>query len=348
MCHFTSPCYKTGSHVNSYRVVVAEAWFMNEAEEIDPREKDFSPRLAAIPTGSLRLDLALGAGGISCGQFVEISGSESSGKTTLCQHIVAEAQQMNRLCAWIDADHSFNPVYAARCGVALSELVFTGPPDAEQALDTLETLIRTEAGMIVVLDSVNGLTTREEFSLPLGITLPSRESDNEGEKLLSLVLRRLATVVDRSQAIVLFTNRSQLQRSEAYHQLSTHLTRLALKLHAGLRLELHKTGLISENRIIIGQQVQVKIVKNRNISSPLRVEFDIIYDQGINHSGEVFDLGLQSGFIHQQGENFSFRGLDLGIGRQPAIETLERQALIQPVEQAIRQKLLRELLSGER
>jgi recombination protein RecA len=320
---------------------------MSEAEALDPREKELDPRLAAIPTGSLRLDLALGAGGISCGQFVEISGAESSGKTTLCQHIVANAQQMKRSCAWIDADHSFNPVYAARCGVALPDLLFTSPPDAEQALDTLETLIGTQAGMIVVLDSVDALTPRDEISRPLGITPTLRASNNEGEKLLSLILRRLAVVVDRSQSIVLFTSRAQQQRSEAYHQLSTHLARLALKLHAGLRLGLHKTGLISENGVIIGQQVQVKIVKNKNIPSPLRVEFDIIYDQGINHSGEVFDLGLQAGFIHQQGENFSFRSLDLGIGRQQAIETLERQALIQPIEQAIRQKLLRELLSGE-
>ena len=319
---------------------------MSKAEEKDNPEDKFAHRLAAIPTGSLRLDLGLGEGGISCGQFVEISGAESSGKTTLCQHIVAEAQQMGRQCAWIDTDHSFNPIYAAQCGVALERLVFSGPPDAEQAFDTLETLIGTGAGIIVVLDSVDALTSQAEFSLPLGVAASSGISGNS-EKLLSLMLRKLAPLVKKSQAIVLFTNRAQQQRSDAYHQLSSHLSRLALKLHASLRLRLQETGHIFENGVITGQRVQVNILKNPNIPSPLRIEFDIIYDQGINHSGEVFDLGLQTGLIQQQGKAFIFRRLDLGIGRNQAIETLERQALIQPLEQDIRQKLLRTSFSGE-
>ena len=146
---------------------------------------------------------------------------------------------------------------------------------------------------------------------------------------------------------MLFTNRSQQHRSEAYHQLSAHLSRLALKLHAGLRLRLQATGHLLENGVITGQRVQVKILRNQNVAPPLRVEFDIIYNQGINYSGEVFDLGLQAGLIHQQGEAFTLQGLNLGIGRTQAIETLERQALIRPMEQGIRQKLLRTPLSGE-
>ncbi|OGO39403.1 MAG: hypothetical protein A2W35_13270 [Chloroflexi bacterium RBG_16_57_11] len=319
---------------------------MSQAEEKKNPEYEFTPRLAAIPTGSLGLDLALGAGGISCGQFVEISGTESSGKTTLCQHIVAHAQRMERLCAWIDTDHSFNPVYAMSCGVALQHLLFTSPPDAEQAFDTLEALIGTQSGIVVVLDSVDALTSRDELGLPLGIN-PSAVAGSNIDKLLSLLLRKLTPVVNRSQAVVLFTNRSQQHRSEAYHQLSAHLSRLALKLHAGLRLRLQATGHLLENGVITGQRVQVKILRNQNVAPPLRVEFDIIYNQGINYSGEVFDLGLQAGLIHQQGEAFTLQGLNLGIGRTQAIETLERQALIRPMEQGIRQKLLRTPLSGE-
>lgn len=320
---------------------------MSEAEEKDARQHEFAPSLEAIPTGSLRLDLALGAGGISCGQFVEISGAESSGKTTLCQHIIAEAQQMGRLCAWIDTDHSFNPAYAARCGVDLKRLLFASPPDAEQAFGILETLIGTEPGIVAVLDSVDALITRGELNLPLGMTYPLEVSNDNSEKMLSLILRKLTPVVNKSQAVVLFTNRAQQQKSEAYHQLSTHLTRLALKLHAGLRLRLQEAGLILQNGIITGQRVHVKILKNKKIPSPHSVEFDIIYSQGINYSGEVFDLGLQAGLIHQQGEVFTFQSMDLGTGRKQAIESLERQALVKPMEQVIRRKLLRTSSFGE-
>jgi recombination protein RecA len=313
---------------------------MNQDEEEAYPVHELLPSLPVIPTGSLRLDLAIRTGGIPGGQFVEISGAPTSGKTTLCQHIVAQAQQMNRPCAWIDIDQSFNPAYAARCGVILSELIYSNPADAEQAFDILETLTSTPAGMLVVLDSVGALTTRDELSLPLGIK-PAPESESLLESRLSLMLRKLGPKINKSQAIVLLTNRARQQRSEAYHQLSTHISRLALRLHAGLRLQLSETGLIRERGAITGQRVQVKILKCKNMPSPLQVEFDIIYNQGINHSGEIFDTAIQAGIIHQEEKSFTFQKVDLGIGRKQAIETLERLSLIQPVEQIIRQKLLR-------
>jgi recombination protein RecA len=321
---------------------------MSEPEENKTPDREPIQKLPPIPSGSLRLDIALGEGGIPCGQFVEISGDESSGKTTLCQHIIAEAQRMGRLCAWIDADHTFNPGYARRCGVELEELYIAGPAHAEQALDILEVLGGRTAGSVVVLDSVDALTPRGEFDLPLGrMPLRSTGSEESREELLSLALRRLSPLMVKNQTTIVLTGRAQTRGSEAYHQLSTHLSRLALKLHAGLRIRLQVVDLIRRDERVIGQRLQAKILKNNNISPTHPVEFDIIYDQGINHHGEVFDLGLQLGLIRKQGEEYTFRSLSLGTERRQAIETLERRALIEPMEQVVRQKLLRRLFLAE-
>ncbi len=166
-------------------------------------------------------------------------------------------------------------------------------------------------------------------------------------KLLSLALRRLSATIHKNQATILFTSRAQTQRSEAYHQLSTDMARLALRFQAGLRLRLQEIGPIQQNGHMAGQRTQARILKNKNIASPHPVEFDIIYDQGINHSGEVFDLGLQLGLIRKRGEDYTFQDLGLGTGRQQAIETLERRALIQPMEQVIRHQLLRNTFLAE-
>jgi recombination protein RecA len=298
-------------------------------------------KLPAIPSGSLRLDIALGEGGIPSGQFVEISGDESSGKTTLCQHIIAEAQRMDRLCAWIDADQTFNPEYARQCGVRLGRLYVASPIYAEQALDILEALGGSHAGGVIVLDSVEALVPQSEFDLPLGmISTHWAGAEDTREKLLSLALRRLSPGMKKNQSTILFTCRVQNRISESYHQLSTHLDRLALRLNAGLRLRLRGMGLIQQGEHTIGQRVQAKILKSANIAPTHPVEFDIIYNQGINYQGEVFDLGLQLGLIHKQGEGYTFQSLSLGTERRQAIETLERRALIRPIERVIRQMLL--------
>lgn len=322
---------------------------MSEAERNLTPEDRPPEKPAAIPSGSLRLDMALGEGGIACGQFVDICGDESSGKSTLCQHIVAEAQRMGKLCAWIDADHTFNPNYARRCGVDLEQMLYASPPCAEHALDLLEAIGGSPGGSVVVLDSVDSLIPRSEFDLPLGlISQRWANAPDTGEKLLSLALRRLSPLLKKTQATILFTSQAQTTSSQAYHQLSTHLSRLALKLHAGLRLKLHVVKPIRQGERVIGQQVQAKISRSKNIVPAQPVEFDIIYDQGIDHRGEVFDLGLQWGLIHKQAEGYTFRGLFLGMRRRQAIETLERRALIEPIEQVVRQKLLgRSVLAEE-
>lgn len=297
--------------------------------------------LPPVPSGSLQLDIALGGEGIAPGQFVEISGDISAGKTTLCQHIVAQAQRLGRACAWIDADQSFNPRYAERCGVDLSRLYYSSPANAEQACGILEAVSGRVEGAVVVLDSVNALVSREEFDVPVGFISPAYPDQQTSERILSLTLSRLAPKILKSQATILFTSQPQRQISEAYHQLSSNLARLALKLRAGLRLKLHEVGLIWQSESVIGQRVQVTVLKNKNIASHHLVEFDIIYDQGIDHSGEVFDLALQLDLIHRRGEDYVFQNLRLEGGRRRAIALLEHQSMIQTIEQAIRRKLLR-------
>jgi recombination protein RecA len=321
---------------------------MKEPETIPDLEGQPGRRLPAIPSGSLQLDIALGEGGIACGQFIEISGAEASGKTTLCQHIVGQAQQMGRPCVWIDVDGTFNPGYARRCGVVLEELYYASPADAEQALDMLVVIGGAMGGSVVVLDSIDALVSHELRDLPLGLAALQRpEADDPSQRLLSLALRRLSATIHKNQATLLFTSLGQRWRSEAYHRLANDIERLALRLQAGLRLRLQETSPIRRDGRRVGQRTQARILKNKNIAPHQPVEFDIIYDQGINHSGEVFDLGLQSGLIRKQGGDYTFQGLRLGTGRQQAIETLERRALIRPMEQVIRHQLLRSSFLAE-
>jgi recombination protein RecA len=210
-------------------------------------------------------------------------------------------------------------------------MLYASPPCAEHALGILETISGMD-GSVVVLDSVDSLTPQGEFDLPLGLTpLRLNGTPESGEKLLSLALRRLSPVIKKTQATILFTSQAQT---------NSNLARLALKLHAGLRLKLQVVQHIQRGEHVVGQQVQAKISKSKNIVPLHPVEFDIIYDQGIDHRGEVFDLGLQLGLIHEQEEGYTFQSLSLGIWRKQAIETLERQDLIGPIEQVVRQKLL--------
>jgi recombination protein RecA len=315
---------------------------MDNPETIPDLEGQPDRKLPAIPSGSLKLDIALGEGGIAPGQFVEISGDVSSGKTTLCQHIVAQAQLMGRPCAWIDVDGTFNPGYARRCGVVLEELYYAGPAEAEQALDMLVMIGGAFDGGVVVLDSIEALVSHELLDVPLGLATQQRpEAGDPSQRLLSLALRRLSAAIHKNQATLLFTSLGQRQRSEAYHRLANDMERLALRLQAGVRIRLDEAGPIRRDGRRAGQRTQARILKNKNIAHQQPVEFDIIYDQGINHSGEVFDLGLQSGLIRKQEGDYTFQGLSLGTGRQQAIETLERRALIRPMEQVIRHQLLR-------
>lgn len=292
--------------------------------------------IRAIPTGSLRLDIALGTGGIARGQFVEITGPESSGKTTLCQHILAEAQKLGYLCAYIDTDHALDPAYAERCGVKPDQLYISEPEHAEQALSIIETLIHSGEIAVAVLDSVSTLIPQDEYHSALG-----EGSASSSEGYLSRTLRRLSNVIRRTKTTIIFTNQAQRRVSAVYHDLAENPARLALKLHSGLRLNLRPAHFIQMSGEISGIQVQVQVIKNKFAPCFHTTSFEIMYNNGILKSGEIIDLGTQLNIVNQQGSNYSFRGLHLGTGREDAINHLKQNPSIsEEIERIVRQKML--------
>lgn len=290
----------------------------------------------AFSTGSLRLDLAMRTGGVLPGEMVEICGDEGSGKTTLCQHILAAAQRLGKTCAWIDADLSLDSNFARRCGVDLSELYLATPTDINQTLDILETLAASGAFDLIVVDSLTSWLPYRAYI---------RESSSQGapseEKLISLTLRRLAPIVTHQALTILVTHRLRPKSPIAYHKLAAHLARLSLKLHATLQLTLRAGQLIERDGVIIGQQVQARLSRREIAPCWHSIEFDIIYEQGIVKIGEVFDLGIALGELLLQNGVYSLRGIELGSGREAAMLALQRHALLETLEQVIRRKLLR-------
>ncbi len=301
------------------------------------RPASFTPGIETIPSGSLWLDIALGSGGLPSGEIIEISGPESSGKTTLCLHAIAEAQRLNRLCAFIDVDHSLETTYAARCGVDIDQLYIVQPHSAEQALTILEILAGSGMGL-VVLDSVEALSPEEEFHLPLGSA-----SGVSSSKLLSLALRNITPQISRQGATVILTCYPQSRISAAYHHLSAHLDRLALKLHAGLRIGLETGGLIERDDVVVGQHTRAHIIKSRIAPRFLKIGFDIMYNHGIIKAGEIFDLGIQLGIIQRLQDVYFFQNWKLGTGREQAVARLQHTTLGQAVEQVIRQTLISDM-----
>jgi len=296
----------------------------------------FPPVRETIPSGSLWLDIALGTGGLPAGEFTEIGGPESSGKTTLCLQAIAGAQNLNKACAFIDADHTLDASYAARCGVNIDSLYVVEPNSAEQALATLEILVNSGGISLIVLDSVETLVPEEEFYLPLG-SVPVCESS----KLLSQTLRNIALQVSRQRVTILLTNRPQYGGiSAAYHQLTSHLDRLALKLHASLSIGLQTTGLIWREKTVIGQHTQARIIKSRIAPHFHKIGFDIMDNHGIIKNGEIFDLGIQLGIIQRHQSRYLFHNYELGAGREQAILQLQCTAAGQAIEQVIRQTLI--------
>jgi recombination protein RecA len=289
-----------------------------------------------IPTGSLRLDIALGIGGIPRGHVVEIYGPDSSGKTTLCQHILAQAQKSGGSCAFIDADHSLDPVYAQHCGVDVNQLLIAEPANTEQALEIIETLAHTGALALIILDSFSALPSSAELHTRLGETTADTRQDS-----LSLTLQKLSPVLCRTHTTLLFTNRAGDTKGRIYHDLAAHPSRLALNLRAAQRLELCPLRLIREKNIVIGSHIQVKITKNSFAPCFQSIELDIIYGTGIQQAGEVFDLATELKLLDRQGPVYFFGDLRLGTGRDSVVHFLEQnQAVSAEIEQVIRQKLL--------
>ena len=267
----------------------------------------------SIPTGCLSLDLALGIGGVPRGRVVEIYGPESSGKTTLAQHIVAEVQKLEGIAAFVDAEHALDPDYAARIGVNVEELFISQPDNGEQALEIVETLVRSNSVDVIVVDSVAALTPRAEIEGEMGdqhIGLQAR--------LMSQALRKLAGIVSKSKTTVIFINQIRHKIGVMFGNPETTPGGNALKFYSSVRIEVRRAAQIKQGDQIIGNRVKVKIVKNK-VAPPFRTcEFDIMYNEGISLSGDMLDLGVTTGSIEKKGNSYQFGDERLGVGREAA------------------------------
>ncbi len=291
-------------------------------------------RANPIPTGSLRLDLALGTGGLPRGRFIEIFGPDASGKTTLCQHIIAEAQKMGESCAFIDVDHGMDSRYALRCGVDPDHLHYSEPMHAEQALDIVTTLARTDALAVIVIDSVSTLIPANDLQLDWSTT-----SRRYTDTLLSAAMRNLNGIIRKNNTTIVFTRLAGSSKSAVYHRLAKNPARLALKLHSAIRLELRPLSQLCENRKVIGNRVQVRIQKNTFQPCSRSIELDIMYNDGIVNIGEVLVLGLKYNLIKQRGSNYTFRNTLLGTGKEQARRFLAFNPTVRnQIEQSIRQR----------
>ena len=289
--------------------------------------------IEAISSGSLSLDIALGIGGFPKGRIVEIYGPESSGKTTLALHVLAEAQKNGGTCAFIDAEHALDTIYAKKLGVNLDELVISQPDAGEQALEITDTLVRSGAVDVLVVDSVAALTPRAELEGEMGdhhVGLHAR--------LMSQALRKLTSSISKSNCLVIFINQIRLKIGVMFGNPETTTGGNALKFYSSVRIDIRRIGAIKERDDIIGNQTRVKVVKNK-VSAPFRtVEFDIMYGEGISKTGELVDLGVESEIIEKSGSWYSYKTERIGQGRENAKTFLkENPDIAEEIESLIRQ-----------
>ncbi len=288
--------------------------------------------IEALSTGSLSLDVALGIGGLPRGRIIEIYGPESSGKTTLALHVLAEAQKNGGVGAFIDAEHALDPVYAAKLGVDLDDLLVSQPDTGEQALEIADTLVRSGAIDVLVIDSVAALTPRAELEGEMGDSLPGLQA-----RLMSQALRKITASVSKSKTMVIFINQIRMKIGVMYGSPETTTGGNALKFYASVRLDIRRIGQIKERDEVIGNQTRVKVVKNK-VAPPFRqVEFDIIYGEGISKTGELLDLGVKANIVEKSGSWFSYGSQRIGQGRENARKFLkENPATAAEIEDAIR------------
>ena len=286
----------------------------------------------AIPTGSLGLDIALGIGGLPKGRIIEIFGPESSGKTTLALHTVAEAQKRGGICAFIDAEHALDPIYAQKLGVDIDELLISQPDTGEQALEIADTLVRSGAVDVLVIDSVAALTPKAELDGEMGESLPGLQA-----RLMSQALRKLTASISRSNCMVIFINQIRHKIGVMFGNPETTTGGNALKFYASVRLDIRRIGAIKDRDEIIGNHTRVKVVKNK-VAPPFRqVEFDIMSGEGISRTGELLDLGVTAGIIEKSGSWYSYNSERIGQGRENAKRFLaEHPEIADEIEQAIR------------
>jgi recombination protein RecA len=286
-----------------------------------------------IPTGSLGLDIALGVGGLPRGRVVEIYGPESSGKTTLTLHVIAEAQKRGGVCAFVDAEHALDPIYARKLGVNLEDLLISQPDTGEQALEITDTLVRSGAIDVLVIDSVAALTPRAEIEGEMGESQPGLQA-----RLMSQALRKLTASISRSNTMVIFINQIRMKIGVMYGSPETTTGGNALKFYASVRLDIRRIGAIKDREEVVGNQTRVKVVKNKVAPPFKQVEFDIMYGEGISKNGELIDLGVKAGVVEKSGAWFSFDSQRLGQGRENAKAYLKANSeLADRIEKSIRE-----------
>ncbi|HLK26526.1 MAG TPA: recombinase RecA [Caulobacteraceae bacterium] len=301
--------------------------------------------IEAVPTGSLGLDLALGIGGLPKGRIVEIYGPESSGKTTLALHVVAEVQRAGGTAAFVDAEHALDPTYAHKLGVNLDDLLVSQPDTGEQALEITDTLVRSGAVDVIVIDSVAALTPRAEIEGEMGDSLPGLQA-----RLMSQALRKLTASISKSGTLVIFINQIRMKIGVMYGSPETTTGGNALKFYASVRLDIRRTGSLKSRDEVVGNSTRVKVVKNK-VAPPFReVEFDIMYGQGISKLGELIDLGVKAGVVEKSGSWFSYNSERIGQGRDNAREFLKANPdVAADIERAVRSNagiIVEELLVG--
>jgi recombination protein RecA len=288
--------------------------------------------IEAVSTGSLGLDIALGIGGLPKGRIIEIYGPESSGKTTLALHCLAEAQKKGGICAFVDAEHALDPVYARKLGVNVDELLISQPDTGEQALEIADTLVRSGAVEILVIDSVAALTPKAELEGEMGDSLPGLQA-----RLMSQAMRKLTASISKTNCMVIFINQIRMKIGVMFGSPETTTGGNALKFYASVRLDIRRIGAIKDRDEVVGNQTRVKVVKNK-VAPPFKmVEFDIMYGEGISKVGELVDLGVVAGVVEKSGSWYSYSGERIGQGRDNAKAFLKANPdMANSIEAAIR------------
>ena len=286
-------------------------------------QRETAVEVDAVSTGSIGLDIALGIGGLPRGRIVEVYGPESSGKTTLALHVVAEAQKKGGICAFVDAEHALDPTYAGKLGVDVDEMLISQPDTGEQALEIADTLVRSGAVDVLVIDSVAALVPRAELEGEMGDSHVGLQA-----RLMSQALRKLTSSISRSNCLVIFINQIRLKIGVMFGSPETTTGGNALKFYASVRLDIRRIGAIKVRDEVLGNQTRVKVVKNK-MAPPFRsVEFDIMYGEGISKTGELLDLGVDAGIVEKSGSWFSHGGQRIGQGRENARAFLSENAEI--------------------
>src|SRR6202795_1452239 len=309
-------------------------------------KNDKSMDIDVVSTGSLRLDIARVIGWLPRGRVVKIYGPESSGKTTLALHVVAEAQKTGGICAFIDAEHALDPIYARKLGVNVDDLLISQPDAGEQALEIADTLVRSGAIDVLVIDSVAALVPRAELEGEMGDSQPGLQA-----RLMSQALRKLTASINRSNTMVIFINQIRMKIGVMYGSPETTTGGHALKFYASVRLHIRRIGAIKERDEVVGNQTRVKVVKNKLAPPFKQVEFDIMYGEGVSKNGELVDLGVKAGVVEKSGSWFSYDSQRIGQGRENAKSFLkDRKSVAAKIEGAIRQNsgvIAEKILAGE-